>query len=120
MVSFNAKFGYIIFNRPEIISWLLDKRTENQENCGRCQKAGCYVCNRFNYVKTELQKNAFFEKQDWPRQPVLWQIHDNFNKEPNKYDKNIYRFRIYIERTVKSDYLIQKYGFVSGVTLETH
>ena len=52
-------------------------------------------------MKTELQKNAFFEKQDWPRQPVLWQIHDNFNKEPNKYDKNVYRFRIYIERTVK-------------------
>ena len=79
MVSYNAKFGYLILNRQEIILWFLDKRRENQENCGRCQ----------NYIKTELQKNAFF---DWPRQPVLWQIHDKFNKEPNKYDKNIYRF----------------------------
>ena len=60
MVSFNAKFGDLILNCQEIISWLLDKRRENQENCGRCRKVGCYVCNRFNYVKTELQKNAFF------------------------------------------------------------
>ena len=121
MVSLNAKFGYLILNRHEIISWLLDKRGENQENWGRCQKAGCYVCNKFNYIKTELQKNAFFfEIRDWPRQPVLWQIHDNFNKELNKYDKNIYRFRIYTERTVKSDYLIQKYDFANDVILETH
>ena len=119
-MSFHAKFGYLILNRQEIISWLLDERSENQENYGRCQKAGCYVCNRFNYIKTELQKNAFFEKQGWPRQRVLWQIHDNFNKEPSKYDKNIYRFRIYIKRTVKSDYLIQKCDFVNDVILETH
>ena len=120
MVCFNAKFGFLILNCQETISWLLDKKRENQGNFGCCQKAGCYVCNRFNYIKTELQKNAFFEKQGWPRQPVLWQIHDNFNKEPIKYDKNIYRFRIYIERTVKSDYLIQKYDFVNDVILETH
>ena len=62
MVSFNAKFGYLILNRHEIISWILDKIEENQENCGRCQKAGCYVCNKLNYIKTELQKNAFFLK----------------------------------------------------------
>ena len=120
MVSFNTKFGYLILNRQEIISWLLDKRRENQENCGRCQKGGCYVCNRFNYIKTELEKNAFFEKQDKPRQPVLWKIHDNVNKEPKKYDKSIYRFRIYFERTVKGDYLIQKYDFVNDVILKTH
>ena len=92
MVSFNAKFGYLFLSRQEIISWLLYKRRENKKNCGRCEKAGCYVCNRFNSIKTELQKNTFFKKQDWPPQPVLWQIHDNFNKEPNKYDRNVYRF----------------------------
>ena len=64
MVSLNAKFGYLILNRHEIISWLLDKRGENQENCGHCQKVGCYVCNKFNYIKTELQKNAFFLKYE--------------------------------------------------------
>ena len=70
--------------------------------------------------KLNFKRMLFFEKQDWPRQPVLWQIHDNFNKEPNKYDKNIYRFRIYIERTVKSDYLIHKYDFENDVILETN
>ena len=62
----------------------------------------------------------FFEKQDWPSQPVFWQIHDNSNEESNKYDKNIYRFQIYIETAVKSDYLIQKYNFINDVILETH
>ena len=119
MVSFNAKLCYLILNRQKITSWLLYKRRENQQNCIHCQKASCYDCYRFNNIKTELQKNALFEKQDWPRQPVLWQIHNNFNKEPSKYDQNIYRFRIYFERTVKSDYLIQKYDFVN-IILETH
>ena len=38
MVSFNAKFGYLILNCQEIISWLLDKRREIQENCDPCRK----------------------------------------------------------------------------------
>ena len=63
MVCFNAKFGYLILNCQETISWLLDKRRENQGNCGCCQKAGCYVCNRFNYIKTELQKRMLFLKK---------------------------------------------------------
>ena len=67
MVTFNAKFGYLILIRQEILSWVLDKRRENQENCSCCQKADCYVCNKFNYIKTELQKKVCFEKQDWQR-----------------------------------------------------
>ena len=70
-MSFNAKFAYLILNCQEMISWLLDIRREDQENCSCCQKAGCYICNTFNYIKTELQKNVFSEKQDLPRQPVL-------------------------------------------------
>ena len=49
---------------------------------------------------------------------MLWQIFDNFEKEPNKYDKNIYRFRVYIERTVKSDVLIKKLDFVNNKIIE--
>ena len=63
MVTFNAKFGYLILIRQEILSWVLDKRRENQENCSCCQKAGCYVCNKFNYIKTELQKRMLFLKK---------------------------------------------------------
>ena len=55
-----------------------------------------------------MEKNAFFERQDWLRQPILWQIFDDFSKKPNNLDKNTYRFRIYIEKTVLSDFLVKK------------
>ena len=96
MVSFNkSKYGdYLISNCQEIMPWFLDKRKENQNYCGRCEKANCFVCQRFDYIRKQLQENAYFETQDWPRQPILWQIFDKFEKEPNLRDKNIYRFRI--------------------------
>ena len=49
---------------------------------------------------------------------MLWQIFDSFEKELNKYDKNIYRFRVFIERTVKSDVLKKKSDFVNNKIIE--
>ena len=49
--------------------------------CNRCKKEDCYNCNRFNYICSLLEKNAFLEKQDWPLQPVLWQVFDDFDKK---------------------------------------
>ena len=49
----------------------------------------------------------FFEKQDWPHQPILWQVFDDFIKKPNNLDENIYKFRIYIEKTVLSNFLVK-------------
>ena len=116
---FSKKFGhYSIMNRQEVLSWFLGKRRENQNACKRCQKSGCHTCHRFEYIREQLQKNAFFEAQDWLRQPVLWQIFDSFEKELNKYDKNIYRFRVFIERTVKSDVLKKKSDFVNNKIIE--
>ena len=110
MVSFNKpKYGdYLILNHQEIMAWFLDKRKENQNYCGRCEKRKCFVCQRFDYIKKQLQENTYFETQDWPHQPILWQIFDKFEKEPNSRDKNIYRFCICIERTVRSDSLVKK------------
>ena len=73
---------------------------------------------RFNYICNQLEKNAFFEKQDWPRQLVLWQVFDDFDKKTNNLDENIYRFPIYIEKTVLSDYLVKKYDFVNNKIIE--
>ena len=73
---------------------------------------------RFNYICNQLEKNAFFEKQDWPRQLVLWQVFDDFDKKMNTLDENIYRFPIYIEKTVLSDYLVKKYDFVNNKIIE--
>ena len=87
MLHVSKKFGYYsILNCQELLSWFLDKRTENQNVCGLCQKSDCYTCNRFNYIRTQLEKNAYFEAQDWQRQPILWQIFEDFKKEPNHYD----------------------------------
>ena len=99
MLHLSKKFGYYsILNRQEVLSWFLDKRRENQNVCCRCQTSDCYTCNRFNYIRTQLEKNAYFEAQNWLCQPILWQIFEDFKKEPNRYDENIYRFCIYIER----------------------
>ena len=71
MLHLRKKFGYYsILNRQEVLSWFLDKRRENKNVCGRCQESDCYTCNRFNYVRTQLEINAYFEAQDWPHQPI--------------------------------------------------
>ena len=103
-----SKGEYYILNRQELLGFFLQKRRINTIFCGCCQKDDCYDCNRFNYVREQLEKNAFFERQDWLRQPILWQIFDDFSKKPNNLDKNTYRFRIYIEKTVLSDFLVKK------------
>ena len=59
------------------------------------------------YIREQLEKSTYFEAQDWPRQPILWQVFDKFDKPPNC-QKNIYRLRIYIERTVKSNSFVKK------------
>ena len=75
MLHLSKKFGYYsILNRQEILSWFLDKRREIQNVCGRCQKSDCYTCNRHDYIRAQLEKNAYFKAQNRPRQPILWQI----------------------------------------------
>ena len=88
MIKKKSKFGeYFILNCQEVLSWFLDKRRENQIACNFCQKAGCYVCNRFIYIREQLEKNEYLEAQDCPRQPILWQVFDKFDKPPNSQDK---------------------------------
>ena len=65
-----------------------------------------------------MEKNAFFGKQDWLRQPILWQVFDDFIKKPNNLDENIYKFRIYIEKTVLSNFLVKKYDFINDKIIE--
>ena len=50
----------------------------------------------------------------------MWQVFDNFDKKTNNLDENIYRFRIYIEKTVLSDYLVKKYDFVNNKIIEIY
>ena len=51
--------------------------------------------NSFYYIRNQLEKNAFFEtqigpkKKPWPRQPILWQVFHDFNKNQNNLDKTL-------------------------------
>ena len=69
------------------------------------------------YIREQLEKSTYFEAQDWPRQPILWQVFDKFDKPPNC-QKNIYRLRIYIERTVKSNSFVKKNDFENDQIIE--
>ena len=115
-----SKGEYYIMNRQE----LFQKRRNNTILCGWCQKDNCCYCNRFNYIREQLEKNAFFERQygpkdePWCRQPVLWQVFDDFIKKTNNLDKNTFKFRIYIEKTVLSNFLIKKYDFINAKIIE--
>ena len=110
---------YYIMNRQELFGFFLQKRRINTILCGRCQKDDCYNCNRFNYIREQLEKNHFFEADPgWRSQLILWQIFDDFSKKSNKFDKNIYKFRIYIERKVFSKFLVKKYDFINDKIIE--
>ena len=65
------------------------------------------------YIREQLEKSTYFEAQDWPRQPILWQVFDKFDKLPNC-QKN----RIYIERTVKSNSFVKKNDFENDKIIE--
>ena len=119
-----SKREYYIMNRQEILGFFLKKKRINTILCGRCQKDDCYNCNRFNYIREQLETNAFFKRQygpksePWSRQPILWQVFDNFLKEPNNLDKNTYKFRIYIHKTVLSNFLVKRYDFKNDKIIE--
>ena len=116
----SGKHGnHSILNHQELIGDFLEKRRINSNICGCCEKANCNDCNRFNYIRNQLEKNAFFEIQDYPRQPILWQFFDDFDKVPNNLHKNVYRFCIYIEKTVLSNVLVKKYDFKNDKIIET-
>ena len=78
---------YAVMNRQELFAFFLEKRRENINFCKNCKKDDCYSCNRFLYIRDQLEKNAFFtrgvglKKDPMPRQPVLWQIFDNLKKK---------------------------------------
>ena len=50
---------YYIMNRQERLGFFLQKRRNYTILCGRCQKDDCYNCNRFNYIREQLEKMLF-------------------------------------------------------------
>ena len=90
--------------------------------CKNCKKDNCYSCNKFDFIKNELERNAFFSKDLGPKgdampcQPVLWQVFDNYQKKLN----NEFKFKIFIEKKVFSYHLVKKYDFVNNKIIEIY
>ena len=53
------------------------------------------------------------------QQPVLWQVFNNF-KTSNRADKNIFKFRIFIEKNVWYNFLIKNFDFHENKIIEIY
>ena len=117
---------YNVMDRNELLRFFLTQRRKNLNICKNCKKNNCYSCNKINFIKSELERNAFFSKDlgpmgdAMPRQPVLWQVFDNYQKKPNTLFKNEFKFRIFIEKKVFSYHLVKKYDFLDNKIIEIY
>ena len=65
-----------------------------------------------------MERDLGPKQEPWPRQPVLWQVFEDFRKSSNNVDKNTYKFKIYIEKTVISNFLVKKFDFKNDEIIE--
>ena len=56
---------YAIMNRQELLAFFLEKRKENINFCKNCKKGDFYSCNRFLYIRDQLEKKCVFYKRCW-------------------------------------------------------
>ena len=50
-----------IMNRQELLGFFLQEKRNITILCGNCKKEDCYNCNRFEYLKEQLQKMHFLK-----------------------------------------------------------
>ena len=101
--------NYFILNRKELLLFFLKQKRTNIL-CKCCKGKYCYICNLFAFIKEELLKNGFFEKMSDGQQPIFCQVFNNF-KMPNRADKNIFKFTIFIEKKFCCNFLIKDFDF---------
>ena len=82
---------YTVMDRNELLRFFLTQRRKNLNICKNCKKKQLLQLYKFNFIKSELERNAFFSKDlgpmgdAMPRQPVLWQVFDNYQKKPEQF-----------------------------------
>ena len=121
MVQQKVRGEYAVMNRQELLAFFLEKRRENINFCKSCKKDDCYTCNRFLYIRDQLEKNAFFirdvglKKDPMPCQPVagFWQ----FSKKNQTIKTNL-NFVYILTKKVFSYFLAKKYDFVNNKIIE--
>ena len=60
---------YFVMNRQELLGFFLQKRRNNTILCKNCKK--CYNCNRFEYIKEQLEKKCVFGERAWSKARTL-------------------------------------------------
>ena len=109
--------NFLVMNRQELLSFFLQTRRNKILLCNDCND--CYNCKRFEFIREEMDKNAFFTRdigpkmEPWPKQPILWQVFDN-----EDFKKNEFNFKIYIHKKLLSDFLIKKFDFEKNQIIE--
>ena len=109
--------NFLVMNRQELLSFFLQTRRNKILLCNDCNN--CYNCKRFEFIREEMDKNAFFtrdigpKKEPWPKQPILWQVFVN-----EDFKKNEFNFKIYIHKKFLSDFLIKKFDFEKNQIIE--
>ena len=67
--KFLKKWQCLLYmNRQDLLGFFLQKRRNYTILCGRCQKDDCYNCNRFTYIREQLEKKCFFRKTVWTKE----------------------------------------------------
>ena len=109
--------NFLVMNRQELLVFFLQIRRNKRLLCNDCND--CYNCKRSEFIREEMDKNAFFtrdigpKKELWPKQPILWQVFDN-----DDFKKNEFNFKIYIHKKFLSDFLIKKFDFEKNQIIE--
>ena len=109
--------NFLVMNRQERLGFFLQTRRNKRLLCNDC--SDCYNCKRFEFIREEMDKNAFFtrdigpKKEPWPKQPILWQVFVN-----EDFKKNEFNFKIYIHKKFLSDFLIKKFDFEKNQIIE--
>ena len=98
-----------LFKKEELEEWFIYLCNENNAICSFCDKSDCYTCHRLMYIKNEIHKVGYFVVRESPWQPITWEIH-----EIHLLTIQPFNFYVKIDWTIRSDYLIRKFSFVSG------
>ena len=94
-------------NRQELKEWFICLCRENSAICSYCDEVDCNTCQRFQNIKGELHKCGYFVDREY-FQPIAWEIYEIYLLTDKPY-----KLAVHIDRTVRFNYLISEFDFVS-------
>ena len=59
------RVNFLVMNRQELLGFFLQIRRNKRLLCNDCNH--CYNCKRFEFIREEMDKNAFFTRDICPK-----------------------------------------------------